>query len=204
MFSTRNRIRSAVAVGAAVLTLLVAGCGSSMAGMDHGVTSSRNGPSSASAARTDFNDTDVTFLQMMYPHHAQAVDMARLVASRSQSQQLLTLASTVITAQGPEMQRISTLLQDFGKPAPTTGGHQMTDMPGMMPSADMTALEGLSGPDFDRTWLRMMIDHHTGAITMANTEITGGANPDAKALAHDIVSAQQAEIDQMRAILGGR
>ena len=38
---------------------------------------------------------------------------------------------------------------------------------------------------------------------MANTEIAGGANVDAKKLAQEIVTAQQAEIAQMKKMLGG-
>jgi uncharacterized protein (DUF305 family) len=39
----------------------------------------------------------------------------------------------------------------------------------MMTGEQMTTLKGLSGTEFDRTWLQMMIDHHTSAINMANT-----------------------------------
>ncbi|WP_405133049.1 DUF305 domain-containing protein [Nocardia sp. NBC_01388] len=169
--------------------------------MDMGGQSTPSATTSA-PARTGFNNADVSFLDMMYPHHSQAVDMARFVPSRSQNEQVRTLASGIMNAQAPEMQQISKLLQSFGKPAPVVGAQQMPGMPGMMSTEDMTALQGLSGKDFDRKWLQMMIDHHTGAITMANTELTSGANTDAIAFAKGIVAAQQTEIDQMRALLG--
>jgi uncharacterized protein (DUF305 family) len=38
---------------------------------------------------------------------------------------------------------------------------------------------------------------------MANAEIAGGANADAKNLAQQIVTAQQGEITQMKQMLGG-
>ncbi|WP_433628921.1 DUF305 domain-containing protein [Nocardia sp. CA-120079] len=160
----------------------------------------------------------MTFLQMMYPHHAQAVEMARLVPSRTQNEQVRALAADIETAQSPEMEQITKLLESFGKPAPTSsghGGHNMemttsmnmpgtTAMPGMMSNEQMNALAAASGADFDRQWLELMIEHHTGAIAMSNTELAGGVNPDAKALATAIVGAQQAEIGTMRGMLGQR
>ncbi|WP_327142063.1 DUF305 domain-containing protein [Nocardia sp. NBC_01327] len=209
MFTT-TRIKFAVVAGTAGLALIAAGCSTddpsstpaatgttSMSGMDHGSATST---AAQPATRSDFNDADVTFLQMMYPHHAQAVDMAKLVPSRSQNQQLITLAKNVEQAQAPEMQQMTTLLQAFGKGAPSdTMGHE--GMAGMMSADQMKSLEALSGPEFDRQWMQMMIEHHRGAIAMANTELASGTNADAKAMAQAIVTGQQAEIDQMNTML---
>ncbi|WP_067710633.1 DUF305 domain-containing protein [Nocardia yamanashiensis] len=204
MFSTR--IKLALVAGTSAVALLTAGCSSSddkdgsMPGMDHGASSSSAPAASSSAPHTDFNAADITFLQMMYPHHAQAVEMAKLVPSRSQNQELITLAKSVEQAQSPEMQQISTLLQAFGKPAPsaTMSGHAMS---GMMTDDQMKQLEKLSGAEFDKMWMRMMIEHHQGAIAMANTELATGQNADAKTLAQAITGAQQGEIDQMNRML---
>lgn len=204
MFISRTRVTSVLAASTAAAALVIAGCSDndSMSGMDHSA-SSTPAVTSAPAARTDFNDADITFLQMMYPHHAQAVDMAKLVPSRSQNQQLQTLAANVEQAQAPEMQQITTLLQSFGKPAPTAGsGHAGHTMPGMMSPDQMTALQAASGPDFDRQWLTMMIEHHTGAVAMAETELANGTNTESKTLARTIIDNQRAEIDTMRAMLG--
>ncbi|OKH80412.1 MULTISPECIES: DUF305 domain-containing protein [Mycobacteriaceae] len=156
-----------------------------------------SGTSTAPAA--NFNDADVMFLQMMYPHHAQAVEMAKLVPTRSQNQQVKELASAIEGAQAPEMQQMTTLLAGFGKPAPSaTMSHSM---PGLMTPQQMTELTGLSGAAFDKMWLQMMVEHHQGAITMANDELKNGANPDAKKMAEAIVAAQQAEITTMNGML---
>ncbi|WP_159843085.1 DUF305 domain-containing protein [Nocardia sp. CY41] len=204
MFITRTR---SVLVLAAVAAVSLAGCGDAETGhtTEHGTsTTTSAGPSTS--ARTDYNDADVTFLQMMYPHHAQAVEMAQLVPSHTDNQQLRALATQVEQAQAPEMQQITALLQSFGKPAPTTseghGGHGMPSMPGMMSAEQMAALRAASGPDFDRQWLTMMIDHHQGAIAMAETELADGRNAEAKGLAQAIIAAQRVEIEQMRIMLG--
>ncbi|PXX68689.1 uncharacterized protein (DUF305 family) [Nocardia tenerifensis] len=203
MFITRTRITSAITVGTAAAALVLAGCSDDDAtpGMDHGA-SSTSASASAQATRTDFNDADLTFLQMMYPHHAQAVEMAKLVPSHSQNPQLRTLAANVEQAQAPEMRQITTLLQSFGKPAPAAGGHGGHAMPGMMSTDQMNALQAASGPDFDRQWLTMMIEHHTGAVAMAETELADGTNAESKAMARSIIDSQRAEIDTMRGMLG--
>lgn len=199
---TSARIKLAAVTGLSAVALIAAGCssddsGSTTPGMSHDSTTS-----TSAATRTDFNNADVTFLQMMYPHHAQAVEMAKLVPTRSQNQQLITLAKSVEDAQAPEMRQFSTLLVSFGKPVPTDGGHGgHGGMQGMMSPEQMTALEQASGAAFDKKWMDMMIEHHQGAIAMANTELAQGVNPDAKALAQSIVTAQQTEIDHMRTML---
>ncbi|NEW40841.1 DUF305 domain-containing protein [Nocardia cyriacigeorgica] len=198
MFITRTRLLIAVAA----VALTVAGCSDDSTSATETTTSAA--ATTTSSIRTDFNDADVTFLQMMYPHHAQAVDMAKMVPSRTQNPQLLALATAIEGAQAPEMQQITTLLHSFGKSAPSAEGHggHGAQMPGMMTHEQMTALENATGPEFDRQWIQMMIEHHTGAIDMANTELADGVNADTKALATSIIAAQQAEIDQMRQMLG--
>ncbi len=207
MFTSRIRIPAAAALAAGAL--IVAGCGSDDSGSSAAPSSSsamadmpgmQHGSTPATATRTDFDDADIAFLTMMYPHHAQAVEMAKLVPARSQNQQLITLAANVEKAQAPEMEQFTALLSSFGKPAPqATMDHPMD---GVMTQDQMTRLQNATGADFDRMWLKMMIEHHQGAVDMANTELANGANADAKAMAQNIITAQQAEIQQMRGMLG--
>ncbi|MFR9750929.1 DUF305 domain-containing protein [Nocardia sp. 004] len=188
----------------AVTALSLTGCGSTDTGRidEHGSSVSAEILTSAPVL-TEYNDADVTFLHLMYPHHAQAVDMARLAPSHTDNRRLLALAMTIEQAQIPEMQEFTALLQSFGKRAPTTSeGHTDHEAPGMMSTEQMTALRTASGPDFDRKWLTMMTEHHSGAITMAETELAKGTNPETQAMARSIIETQQAEINQMRTMLG--
>ena len=65
------------------------------------------------------------------------------------------------------------------------------------------ALRPLTGAEFDKLWLESMIGHHQGAIEMAKAEIANGDNVDAKDLAKNIVTTQEAEIGQMKQMVGG-
>ena len=181
----RTKVVASIAAAAAS-AFLVVGCSdnsseSSMDGHSMGSMSSTPASSAPASSTAQFNDADVMFAQMMYPHHAQAVEMADLANGRTENPEVLSLASAIAAAQQPEMDQMTT---------------------GMMTAQDMDALMAASGPEFDRQWLTMMIAHHTGAIEMANTEITDGSNPDALEMARTIVATQQQEIDTMQRLLG--
>ncbi|NIL91834.1 hypothetical protein RhoFasSB10_04183 [Rhodococcus fascians] len=196
---------------ATVSAFLVAGCSSdTTSDSSTSTTSSASVQDSASeseSASAEFNDADVMFARMMYPHHAQAVDMADMVRDRTDNPDVVALASAIQAAQQPEMDRMTAWLAEWGQPAPPSDMGEMSGMDhssgmGMMSQQDMDALNGLSGPEFDRQWLTMMIEHHEGAIEMANNEIADGSNPDAQEMARTIVATQQQEIDTMQRMLG--
>ena len=47
----------------------------------------------------------------------------------------------------------------------------------------------------------MMIEHHEGAVEMAEVEVAEGEYADAVALAEEIIESQEAEIAEMEALL---
>jgi uncharacterized protein (DUF305 family) len=152
-----------------------------------------------------FNADDVAFATNMIPHHQQAVEMSALVPDRSTNPELIELAKKISAAQQPEIEIMKVFLVQW-KENPDTGsahgGHGGT-MAGMVDEATMTRLESLNGAEFDTLWLESMISHHQGAIEMAKAEIANGENVDAKGLAQTIIDTQQAEIGQMKQMLGG-
>ncbi|WP_109522644.1 MULTISPECIES: DUF305 domain-containing protein [Nocardia] len=169
-------------------------------------------PTSSGAATGVRNDADIDFAREMIPHHQQAVAMAAMVPSRSTDPEVLDLAARIQAAQDPEIVTMTAWLRAWGVPAtPTTGsgmdhgGMPMTPgaMPGMMSDEQMARMRDATGAEFDRLWLTGMIAHHRGAIEMARTELTAGADPEAKALAQRIIDTQQAEIARMQELLQG-
>ena len=77
----------------------------------------------------------------------------------------------------------------------------MSPMMGMMSPADMDALNNAQGVEAGKLFLTQMIEHHQGAITMAQNEIENGEFPAAITLAETIVTSQQKEIDTMNQTL---
>ncbi|MFG1761392.1 DUF305 domain-containing protein [Micromonospora echinofusca] len=205
--TTRTLARRAALAGVAVTTALtLAACGGDdhpSPGAGHG-TPGTGGPAATATGAATFGDADAMFAQMMIPHHRQAVEMADLAPSRAADPEVKRLAAEIKAAQAPEIATMSGWLSAWGRPVPSPGGmpHMDHGMPGMMSDADMTKLAAATGREFDRQFLTMMIAHHEGAITMARDELARGVNAEAKALAQQIVSTQQAEIDTMRKILG--
>ncbi|OKI47414.1 DUF305 domain-containing protein [Micromonospora sp. CB01531] len=206
--STRTLARRAALAGATVAAALaLTGCG----GGDHPTAGTgHDTPATGSPSPgATFGDADVTFAHLMIPHHRQAVAMAELADDRAADPEVRRLAGQIKAAQAPEIARMTDWLTAWGRPVPpASAGHGMPGMdhgmPGMMSDADLATLKASSGTDFDRQFLTMMIAHHEGALTMAQAELTGGANPEARALAQRIVDAQRAEIDSMRKLLDGR
>lgn len=78
----------------------------------------------------------------------------------------------------------------------------MDGMMGMMSPQDMAALQNAQGVEAAKLFLTQMIQHHQGAITMAQHVIEGGQYPPMKELARSIVTSQQQEIATMETILG--
>lgn len=192
----------------AVLTAVLAlsGCGEDGAA---------NGGEIRTAANGDrFNDADVAFASDMIQHHAQALEMVDLTVGRELSPQITQLAEEIRAAQGPEIEQMVDWLTAWDEPVPETsrdhahahgdGGMEGLDqdMPGMMSEQQMTDLEEASGAEFETLWLEMMIQHHQGAIEMARVEQADGAFEPAVALAEDIETQQQEEIELMEDLRG--
>jgi uncharacterized protein (DUF305 family) len=152
-----------------------------------------------------FNADDVAFATNMIPHHQQAVDLSAMVPDRSTNAELIALAQQISSAQQPEINVMKVFLVQWNENPDTNSGHSGhgSPMQGMVDEATMTKLESLNGAEFDKLWLESMISHHQGAIEMAKAEVANGDNVDAKALAKNIVTTQEAEMGQMKQMLGG-
>ncbi|MEW2501208.1 MULTISPECIES: DUF305 domain-containing protein [unclassified Amycolatopsis] len=168
------------------------------------------GCSSQPAAPTaDHNAADVTFAQDMVPHHRQAVEMSVPVPQHTGDQRVVKLAQQIQQAQQPEIDQLTAWLKAWGAPAPSTmGGTDHGRMSGMdhgrMPGmVDTAGLDQLRDAAYDRKWLELMIEHHSGAVAMARTELAQGSSAAAKAMAQRIADTQEAEITTMKSLLAG-
>jgi uncharacterized protein (DUF305 family) len=199
MTSTRTRLVAVLATVAAATALT--SC-STAAKEDRAA----NASSATSTEQTaSHNEVDVMFAQMMIPHHQQAIELTALVPDRSTNPDLVALASKIAGEQQPEIGGMRALLLQWDTSPtemPHQSGHAGMSMQGMIDDATLVKLDSLKGADFDTLWLQSMISHHQGAIEMAKVEIADGKNVDMITMAKNIVAAQQAEIDQMKQMLG--
>ena len=186
-------VRSLAAAASVLLAVLAAGCGDSSD--DDAV------PATTEAATGDHNDADVEFAQGMIPHHEQAIEMAELALERAESAEVKDLAQRIKDAQGPEIEEMTGWLESWEEPVAPEGGMSGMDHgadSGMMSDTDMEELEAAEGAAFDALFLSGMIEHHEGAVTMAEAELENGEYEPAKELAQKIIDAQEAEIEEMK------
>ena len=169
-------------------------------------------PQSGASVSTEneWNHADVAFMQMMIPHHAQALQMSRLARSRAADPQVRRLAGRIRAAQGPEILTMASWLAERKMEVPEAAEDPMSydhsqhghdGMAGMLTPAGMRELEAARGRSFDRLFLRAMIRHHQGAVEMANHVAATGADLTVSQMAADVFAAQTAEISRMRDML---
>ena len=149
-----------------------------------------------------WGEEDVTFMTDMVGHHGQALEMAELATDRAEDQQVRRLAERIAAAQGPEISAMQAWLAEQGLPkAPDSAGHGgHAGMKGMVTPEEMTRLVASRGEAFDRLFLTMMIEHHTGALRMADSAV-GARHPVVSEMVDDVVASQGAEINRMRDVL---
>ncbi len=164
----------------------------------------------STVAANSYSPDDVTFMQNMIPHHAQAVEMAALVEDRTNNPDLISVAGRIDRSQADEIEFMEDWLRERNEPVKNTygsgheghEGHMM--MAGMATPEQMKELAGVEGTDFDKMFLELMITHHDGALIMVDDlkDQPGSAyDPVLFEFINDIVSDQSEEIDRMSGLL---
>ena len=177
-------------LGATVVSFAINGKSDHMGGM--------GGHESHNSSNSNYTGADIMFLQMMIPHHQQAVDISNLAMKTSKDAELLALAKKIAADQAAEIIQMKAWLKDAG--AGTDMGHSMEGMGGMLNDAELSALNAETGTKFDLLWLKGMTGHHDGAIHMT-TMIRDASNPEIKAFGEKVIADQAAQIEQMREMI---
>ncbi|EAQ28276.1 putative secreted protein [Erythrobacter sp. NAP1] len=172
-------------------------------------------------AKSSYINADVAFLQGMIVHHQQAVEMAQLVADRTNNEEVVTIADKILASQADEIEFMNEWLAARGEKTVMAGmdhsgmdhsgmdhsNHAMVDhstMAGMATPEQMAQLATLEGSDFDRMFLTLMIAHHEGAIDMTEELLRqpgSAADPILFRFVGDIDNDQSSEIERMDKIL---
>ena len=170
---------------------------------------------------------DQHFIEMMIPHHQDAIAMADLALSRAKRPEVKKIAEAIKKEQTSEIEEMRTWYKKwYGREVPV---HSMTDMgmmgnhhkqgqgtgsgmmgqgqgmmgqgQGMMGQGQgmMTDIDALKkAPDFDKEFVRQMIPHHQMAVKMAQMASGRAARPEIRTLAQSIIKSQNAEIAQLQ------
>jgi uncharacterized protein (DUF305 family) len=147
----------------------------------------------------DLSGGDIMFLQMMIPHHQQAVDISNLALETSKDAELIALATDIRDGQVAEIIQMKSWLREADAEAEM--GHSMGDsMGGMLDDQELADLKAATGTNFDLLWLKGMTIHHDGALHMS-TMIRDARNAEIKSFGENIVSAQTAQIEQMKIMI---
>jgi uncharacterized protein (DUF305 family) len=201
-----------------VLALAVAGCRSAAgtAGttiIQPGAPGQANRTISREAAtdlsKVQATPADVKFMQGMIGHHAQALEMTALIADRSAREEMKRLGQRISVSQEDEIDMMRTWLRARGQEVPSEHAHHTHEgmMPGMLTPEQMAELTAATGDRFDQLFLKYMIQHHEGALTMVDELFKtpgAGQEGDINAFAADVDADQRMEIDRMRQMLGSR
>ena len=176
--------------------------------------------------RTDTPDADSVaagFARDMSRHHLQGVEMANMVAERSEDPEVRQIAFDISSTQTNQAGRMQGWLTLWGVPqsggetmawmaGDGAGGHDMAmdmpaddaPMPGMATEEELANLRDLRGTAFDVEFLRLMIRHQQGGFEMAEYAAEHADVPAVRDLAQAIARAQSAETRTMAAMLTAR
>ncbi len=158
---------------------------------------------------------DVGFVRDMVVHHGQAVTLAMIVIRCATVPTVREMADEIATTQQREAGEMTGWLQQWGPPDhdrrtgdvlddARTGGigrRRGSPMPGMATRRDVARLAVTRGRDADLLFCRLMLPHHLGGLHMIDEVIARGSRPEVIALAEQMRTAQEREINQINRLL---
>ena len=200
-----RRSRAAAGVGTAVAgVLLMAGCATSGAGSADPAMNGHGQETHQSEASGDWNQADVMFAQMMIPHHEQAIEMSDVILAKDGvDAEVVELAEQIKAAQGPEIEQMQSWLEEWEAPDMSDDENEDMGMEGLLSEEEMDDLESADAATGTTLFLEGMIEHHEGAVEMAEDHQENGRSEEALDLSAAVIETQTAEIDLMRQLLEG-
>lgn len=150
---------------------------------------------------------DRAFIDAMVPHHQAAIEMANEAKEAGLAEvELIKIADDIIATQRSEIdQMLEWREQWFGsrKREPEAAALEVLGLSAAEAGMEHGGTDLATTDDVDQAFAGMMIGHHTGAIRMARLAEERAGRDEVKALAGEIIAAQQREIDIMEAYFKG-
>lgn len=191
---SRTGLLAALAVAA-----LISGCG----GQESTPAGSAGEAASETATLTPgVNAADRAFAYGMLAQRPQIDQLVALARTNSDNPSMVAMAETLAVSEKQQSETINALLvqwsdgEEGGQGPPPAG-------PTLFDRGAVERLGSLQGPEFDKLWLQVMLNHHQAVMTMASSEISEGEDVNAKTLAQAIITTRQEEIVHMQQLMGG-
>jgi uncharacterized protein (DUF305 family) len=146
---------------------------------------------------------EIGYSQDMAAHHAQAVLMASMVRGRA-SARIQALASQIESVQLGQMGVLNGWLALWGAPAlPSTPMRWMVPIcgegtqSGLATQTELAELQTANGTALDQLFLRLMLRHHRGGMSMDLAAIKGAKIAPVRAFASSMLNDELGEIALM-------
>lgn len=162
-------------VAALVMALLLAACGHT-----HGASQP--------------NEVDHWFVATMVPHHRLGVELLEIAQPRVHDVRVRRLVFEMGGYHHDELHHLEHLLAQWGVA-------ESSDFPGGLAPTVLDGLRATTGPDHDTAWLEAMIEHHEGAVMIADRQVNEGVDAELQQLARTVAEVQRSEIAAMKALL---
>jgi uncharacterized protein (DUF305 family) len=147
--------------------------------------------------------SDQTYMRHMRTHHEQGIELASIAAERAADPHFRALARLMVASQASENRIFQAWWQSwFEEPMSLCTTAERAQMPGLLPSEQLTALRNAQPASFDQLFVRLMTEHHAGAVIMADKELRGQGDIRLRIMAHAIRHEQQGEIALMHRVSG--
>jgi uncharacterized protein (DUF305 family) len=178
-----------ICLAALLLASLLAGCG----GDDED-------ESSGAAASSSAVPFDRAFIDAMVAHHESAIEMAEAAKAEGLGQaDLVKIAGDIIRTQQAEIGQMKGWRQEwFGSSEIDPEGAEALPLSEAEMGMQHMADDLVGAEDVDQAFASMMIDHHEGAVRMAELAVEQGRHAEIRDLAKRIIAAQEREIEIMQ------
>ena len=199
---------------AVALGLLLAACGSGNEGTENvaaggedmnAMAADPNNPFAQSemqmnermmaAVGTDVGDS---WVRKMIEHHQGAIDMSQIVLQQNPTADVAEMARMTVEKQGKEIEDLRKLVKQGSPNAQSAELYRpaMTQMHQAMMAA--------KGANVSETFMRKMLEHHKGGVTMSDVALQNGVSGTLRQQVQKTRDDQQKEAEMVEAMLGGQ
>lgn len=140
------------------------------------------------------NEVDHWFVATMVPHHRLGVELLEIAQPRVHDVRVRRLVFEMGGYHHDELHHLEHRLQQWGL-------SEALDYPGRLPVTLLDELRATVGPDHDVAWLVAMIEHHEGAVMIAERQVNEGTDAELQQLARTVAEVQRSEIAAMKALV---